>query len=720
MKFDFLTPLACILFLASCEKSTPAKQSKTLEITHPILASAQFALAKNHINIGASGKAIPYLQASLENAPSQAVQKLLTETLASTVFEVSILQLTHPYPVLFHGSSQKNLYVALGGPHPTVIRWDLTEAPKVAAVLFPTVEKEISAISLSPNGKYLLVHRDKTNLLCLAESLKPIINLGTFPENLALKTLQPFSQNSLLLAHPTLNGNFLTWHIRDAATGDILRSETFPLYPKPTRARFQDTTLILELEDHTETSIPLIGDIQKRSAEMSEDFSPQPPSDFTYKANTITRHLAISLDPSISQSLIPASLDALIGFHLNPTTQSLEEISVENRLQILSQFFPNVPSTLKTVSAQTALDNRFALAYPEEFPDLTAPDRAHAQIIRETFATGDSAAISAVIAALPPSGLPTATALFLSLKSGNPNFIRQVLAIAKDVPTPLLSRNIPIPPNYRNEQDWKDYESPDFSEILNQLHEEKATLLTQLRLPEDPTEEDVQAFITHLISPKTQQQLPKETLAFTAITAAHTLSKDHAQAASALQLTALAQRLGTPQPEILRTQATAFTSLADFKSAHRAWLDLITNQPEATHLPSDYSEAAYTAFETSAPDQAAEILRTGLFRFQKDVALAIRAGWIALLTDYPTEAVQYLNHATTLGLPPAEIENTTALLAIAHTQLDDPETAAAYLEQLKAIDEKWADPTSIEKLPWPEPLKDSLRQLYPLDLILPE
>jgi hypothetical protein len=106
-----------------------------------------------------------------------------------------------------------------------------------------------------------------------------------------------------------------------------------------------------------------------------------------------------------------------------------------------------------------------------------------------------------------------------------------------------------------------------------------------------------------------------------------------------------------------------------------------------------------------------EILNTGIFRFPNDVAFAIRAGWIALLTNHPTEAAAFLKQSVKLGLPPNEIENTTALLAIAHTQLGETDTAYAYLAQLKAINEKWGDPETIEAMDWPEPLKASLRQL---------
>jgi tetratricopeptide (TPR) repeat protein len=153
------------------------------------------------------------------------------------------------------------------------------------------------------------------------------------------------------------------------------------------------------------------------------------------------------------------------------------------------------------------------------------------------------------------------------------------------------------------------------------------------------------------------------------------------------------------------------TTLADFDAAHLVWIDLITHQPEADHLPTDYTEAAHTAFETGNPSQAIEILNTGLFRFPNAPSTAIRSGWIALLTDHTEDALSYLNHATKIGLPPTEIEDTTALLAITHERLGDHDAAVSYLAQLKAISPKWADAGTLAKLPWPDSFKDSLNAI---------
>ncbi len=709
LKFKVSILLACLL--ASCEKPAPITRTEGAPPSGgepTTLAASQLALARSHLAADFPEKAIPYLEAAIANGETKRAGKLLRKTLSTGEFSVPTSRFTHPYPVTTFARTENTILAAIVGPHPTVVRWELGKNPQATAILFPAGAETISHLHFF--GDYLLVHRGETNLLCLAETLKPITNVGTFPDYLDPEHLQTFSANSLLFAHPTAGDSTLTWHIRDSATGEILRSESFPLYPKPRFARFADTTLHLELEDNIGIEIPPVGEIARHKLDGRPRIVPAPPiTTATFDGNDITLSRIIRIPRSLLPSIPPSLLPAITGYRLNPTNQSLEEIATPARLAALSETFPEIPPTFSIHTSDTFVLTRLAAAFPKEFPELSAPARAHAHIVRKTFATGDPAAISAVIRTLPHFGLPTATALLLSLKSENPDYLRETLAIAKNVPAPLINRDLPLPPDYRETQDWYGYESPDFSEIFSARKQETTDLLSELQLPRDPTEEDIQAFITHLLSPETQARLPRGTLALSAITAARKLSGN--EPASSLRLAALARRLGTPRSEILRTQATALTSLDDFKTAHRTWLDLITNQPEATHLPSDYSEAAHSAFENSDPGQAAEILRTGLFRFPDDVALAIRAGWIALLTDQPEQAADYLTRATRIGLPADEVENTTVLLAIAHTQLGNPDTAYGFLEQLTAINPEWADPKTIEELPWPDPFKASLRQL---------
>ncbi|MFK7850067.1 MAG: tetratricopeptide repeat protein, partial [Akkermansiaceae bacterium] len=336
------------------------------------------------------------------------------------------------------------------------------------------------------------------------------------------------------------------------------------------------------------------------------------------------------------------------------------------------------------------------------------------QIVRETFASANKPFILAAIKALPKKGLPTATAFLLAHQSGDSEFIEAVTQQCEDLPKALHqlnhpSANVPNLADLRKTQDWTGYESPDFSPLFEAANQNKSEIASQLLLSDTPTEEEIRIFVEKLLNPKTIESLGAKAVAAAAIQAASQLANDQQHATSAIALAKVAQRMGASLTETLRVQATSFTSLGDFTSAHKSWIDLVTHQPEAEHESTDYSEAAYTAFENSKPAQAIEILEVGIFRFSNDVSLAIRAGQIALLTNHSEKAVTYFAHATKLGLPPTEMENTTALLAIAHANLGDNEKASSYFAQLTAIDPAWSQPESIQKLSWPESFKTTLQ-----------
>lgn len=404
------------------------------------LVASQLALAESHSASIAFDKAIPYLQAAAENGASPDAKALLLKTLADAYFAIPVARFTHPYPVLFFVRSEGALYVALAGQHPTVVRWDLGQNTRATAVLFPTKEDTISHLSLSSTGDYLIVHRGKTNLLCLAKTLKPIVNLGTFPSSLNPDKLQPFSKKSLLIAHPTAEGSFVTWHIRDSATGEILRTESFPLYPRPSFASFEENTLVVNLEDHSTLEIPIVGNVKKSPSSLNVQkgrprIVPPPQSSLlSVESNSITMARSVripsSLLPSISPSLFRL-LPAITGYSLNPKTQALEEMAIPERLEILSKTFPSIPPTFAIHTCETTVVTRLAAAFPEEFPRITATARAEATEIEEVFAAGDSEMIKIAIRALPPSGLATSTALFLSLNPRIRNTYERLSALLK-------------------------------------------------------------------------------------------------------------------------------------------------------------------------------------------------------------------------------------------------------------------------------------------------
>jgi len=158
-------------------------------------------------------------------------------------------------------------------------------------------------------------------------------------------------------------------------------------------------------------------------------------------------------------------------------------------------------------------------------------------------------------------------------------------------------------------------------------------------------------------------------------------------------------------------EASALTALADFPNAHARWIELITEHPVAEHLPEDYTEAAYTAFENFNPEQAMEILITGHRRFPNDANFALRAGWIALLTGTPGKAYQFLKAGQQLGYPAEKSEQAAALLTTAAVQAGALTEAALYLEDLVTIAPQWADPETVAAMNWPEEMKFAFSQL---------
>ncbi|MEP4810025.1 MAG: hypothetical protein ABJ118_15690, partial [Luteolibacter sp.] len=412
--------------LASCEKPTPPSQeTSSPEISsapaNHFLAASQQVHARTLLDAGSISHALAYLGASYKADPSREKQRLIGEVLSSEELDVPTIRFTHPYPVTLFTHSENALYVALGGPFPTVVRWSLSEPERLPAILFPTRAKSISNLSLSPDGQYLIVHRDDTNLLCHAETLKPISALNPFPPTLHPNSLQPFTANSLLTASPSVSGSTLTWHIRDTATGQELSAATLPAHPAPSSAHFFGNDLHISLENGDGIIISPLGEIS-RTDTLQEHHHAIPLElhriQFSAEDTTVTLHQIIPATPNDSDLL-----DAISGWTLDPDTQELKAFPVPDRLQLLHSRFTEISPPLRIFSADTPLKDRLAAAFPESFPELSAPSLANAEIVRASFATGDPALISATIAALPSSGLAPSTALFLAHRSGNPEWI---------------------------------------------------------------------------------------------------------------------------------------------------------------------------------------------------------------------------------------------------------------------------------------------------------
>jgi tetratricopeptide (TPR) repeat protein len=324
------------------------------------------------------------------------------------------------------------------------------------------------------------------------------------------------------------------------------------------------------------------------------------------------------------------------------------------------------------------------------------------------------------------------TAFARALESGTPRDIRKCLDALDDAP-PFLRRLAesriawlegrkmdaialwPEPfPDYRRirqTEDWDGWEQPDFSAAVDDLRESIDAGLASLTLPAGATEAQRDELFQLLTDPATVRSLGKPRLAALCLRAATDFRAHADEAARSLALATIAHNFGIEPAASMRAIAHAHAALGDFARSHEYWVRLITEMPVETQLPEDFAEAAYTAFETSNPGQAMEILLTGTRRFARDPGFALRAGWIALLTDHPHHAYRFLLAGREAGFPADKLEHATVLLAIAAAQSGEAFDADAFHKELTTMNPAWSDPATIEELNWPEELKATLRQL---------
>jgi tetratricopeptide (TPR) repeat protein len=357
----------------------------------------------------------------------------------------------------------------------------------------------------------------------------------------------------------------------------------------------------------------------------------------------------------------------------------------------------------------------------------TAPAR-----MAEIFDSDDTPAILSAIETSGGKGPAAAAALSLALASVHPEWIEACLTSAVDLPPFLrkLARSriawlrdrkpealagwpevFPTLAEIRLREDWEGWEQADFSPALEKLRLSASEVLTALEVPEDATPEQRAAIVERFKDPATVEAIGRPRFADACLKAALAFSRFKEDKEITFQLAKLARDLGAPPEPCLRAEALALTALGDYQEAHPRWIQLLTEHPVETHLPGDYAEAAYTAFENADPRQAMEILTTGLHRFPADGNFAMRAGWVALLTGNPERAYQFLQAGQRIGFPEEKLENAMALLAIAAVQNGAMDDAAVYYNDLLIIAPEWENPATLDTLPWPEELKASLRQL---------
>ena len=352
--------------------------------------------------------------------------------------------------------------------------------------------------------------------------------------------------------------------------------------------------------------------------------------------------------------------------------------------------------------------------------------------LHEIFARGDETSILAAINDAGPNGSAAAAALAFALDSDRPEWIQACLATAKNLP-PLLEKlaqsriaqlqgrkvealsgwaaPFPCISSLKKHEDWQGWEQADFAPALEKIHAAKQQELISIQMPMHATLAQRLAVYATLKKPETLAIIGHQSLAEACLLAAQAASAHPDESENAFLLSSRARELGAPAIPCLRVEAAALTALGAFPKAHTRWLELITEHPIEQHLPDDYAEAAYTAFESLQPEQAIEILTSGHRRFPADANFALRAGWIALLSGNPQQSLQFLKNGQRLGYPPEKSAQALALLATAAVQTEAMDEANAAYESLLAIAPLWANPETVATMNWPDEMKAAFSQL---------
>ena len=234
--------VACCALITACDPppSAPevptspasiARSPETAEETttaNPDLAAARIDLARAALDRNAPDEALAMLVSALDADPSSGeALTALGELLAISKWHLPTLTIEHGQSIdhiRYDGAA--SLWVSLSGDANTMVRWNL-DSLEIESVLFPVKAAATRSLEISPGHRTFVMERAGTHLLCDALTLKPICEIDPLPEELDPSSVIVFSNDDLLLGHPTIDPDDATgliWRLSDATSGQIISS----------------------------------------------------------------------------------------------------------------------------------------------------------------------------------------------------------------------------------------------------------------------------------------------------------------------------------------------------------------------------------------------------------------------------------------------------------------------------------------------------------------
>jgi tetratricopeptide (TPR) repeat protein len=350
------------------EKAVAAPPIRSELGTQFAMVSVDAAMAK--LDSNQPGEALGLLVSALKTDPAcEEARALAEKILSDTIWNFPEITLAHSMAIdQVNFTEPSSLWVSLLGEGNTTVRWDLDRL-KIESVLFPVSGVPTRSLVFHPRHLSVVVERGPATLLCNAQSLKPIRDLGLLPDFLTPSAVIVFSPDGLLMAHPAFiseKDHSIVWHLRDTATGQIIRSSeaVAATSPQPLAALLDRSQLrvihtdgsLLEIPVSPLESIraiPFPESVKLQAAQFSsdgnsvlalQDQGPHLPpvqsiiayhdeTDSSLKIETLTRRFPWSLQPNIWNGLMrgpdltPFSVDGKILKFLTTSQAPLETAS---------------------------------------------------------------------------------------------------------------------------------------------------------------------------------------------------------------------------------------------------------------------------------------------------------------------------------------------------------------------------------------------------------
>lgn len=242
--------------MAACDAPQPAVIKTAEPLVETSLAAARLDLA----NRLPADEALLMIVSALDADPgSKLAIRMARDILARTRWHMPELVLDHKRHIhRIHFAPPSSLWVSLTGDAETTVRWNL-ETPSIEAVMFPAKVAASRSMVMDEGQRFMVIERGGATLLCDAQTLKPIRDLGPLPENLTPSSVVVFSSDGLLLAHPAYvseNDNSVLWHLRDSGSGEIIRS-SLPDKVQPVAAWLDRKALRVVHEDGGVMEMPV-------------------------------------------------------------------------------------------------------------------------------------------------------------------------------------------------------------------------------------------------------------------------------------------------------------------------------------------------------------------------------------------------------------------------------------------------------------------------------